>query len=39
MKIGIIDDGVDAAHPYFDPDGFQYPAGFPKGQLGTRRRR
>jgi hypothetical protein len=32
MKIGIIDDGVDAEHPYFDPSGFQYPPGFPKGQ-------
>ena len=32
MKIGIIDDGVEAAHPYFDPNGFQYPPGFPKGQ-------
>jgi len=31
MKIGIIDDGVDAAHPYFDPAGFTYPPGFPKG--------
>jgi subtilisin family serine protease len=32
MKIGIIDDGVDAAHPYFNPAGFSYPPGFPKGQ-------
>jgi subtilisin family serine protease len=32
MKIGIIDDGVDAAHPYFNPAGFHYPPGFPKGQ-------
>ncbi len=32
MKIGIIDDGLDAAHPYFNPAGFQYPPGFPKGQ-------
>jgi subtilisin family serine protease len=31
MKIGIIDDGLDATNPYFDPSGFQYPAGFPKG--------
>ena len=31
-KIGIIDDGLDAAHPYFDPAGFAYPPGFPKGQ-------
>jgi subtilisin family serine protease len=32
MKIGIIDDGVEADHPYFDASGFQYPPGFPKGQ-------
>jgi len=32
VKIGIIDDGVDAAHPYFNPAGFSYPPGFPKGQ-------
>jgi subtilisin family serine protease len=31
LKIGIIDDGIDQAHPYFDPAGFSYPAGFPKG--------
>ncbi|HZU20457.1 MAG TPA: S8 family serine peptidase [Gaiellaceae bacterium] len=31
MKIGIIDDGLDASHPYFDPSGFQYPPGYPKG--------
>jgi len=32
MKIGIIDDGLQATHPYFDPSGFTYPPGFPKGQ-------
>jgi subtilisin family serine protease len=32
MKIGIIDDGLDASNPYFNPNGFQYPPGFPKGQ-------
>jgi subtilisin family serine protease len=32
MKIAIIDDGLDATNPYFNPSGFQYPAGFPKGQ-------
>ncbi len=32
MKIGIIDDGLQATHPYFNPSGFQYPPGFPKGQ-------
>jgi hypothetical protein len=31
MKIGIVDDGIDQAHRYFDPSGFSYPAGFPKG--------
>jgi len=32
MKIGIIDDGIDQTHPFFDPAGYAYPAGFPKGQ-------
>src|SRR5581483_6187252 len=31
MKIGVIDDGLDQTHAYFDPSGFSYPAGFPKG--------
>ncbi|HSC51517.1 MAG TPA: S8 family serine peptidase [Gaiellaceae bacterium] len=31
IKIGVVDDGVDQANPYFDPTGFTYPAGFPKG--------
>jgi subtilisin family serine protease len=31
IKIGIIDDGVDQAHPFFSPAGFTMPAGFPKG--------
>lgn len=31
IKIGIIDDGVDQTHPYFNPSGFTYPQGFPKG--------
>jgi subtilisin family serine protease len=34
MKIGVIDDGVDQSHPYFDVSGFSYPAGFPKGNTG-----
>jgi subtilisin family serine protease len=33
IKIGIIDDGLDASNPYFSPVGFAYPAGFPKGQV------
>jgi len=32
MKIGVIDDGVDQRHPFFDPSAFTMPAGFPKGQ-------
>lgn len=31
MKIGIIDDGVDQTHPFFNPTGFTMPPGFPKG--------
>ena len=31
IKIGVIDDGIDAKHQYFDPAAFSYPAGFPKG--------
>jgi subtilisin family serine protease len=31
IKIGIIDDGVDQTHPFFNPSGYSYPAGFPKG--------
>ena len=31
MKIGILDDGVDQRHVFFDPSGFSYPPGFPKG--------
>jgi subtilisin family serine protease len=32
-KIGIIDDGIDQNHPFFNPGGFAYPPGFPKGQV------
>ena len=32
VKIGVIDTGVDHAHPFFDPAGYSMPAGFPKGQ-------
>lgn len=31
LKIGLIDDGIEQAHPYLNPSGFSYPAGFPKG--------
>jgi subtilisin family serine protease len=30
IKIGDIDTGIDNKHPFFDPTGFSYPAGFPK---------
>lgn len=30
VKIGDIDTGIDQNHPFFDPTGFSYPAGFPK---------
>jgi subtilisin family serine protease len=32
IKIGIVDTGVDASHPFFAPAGYTMPAGFPKGQ-------
>jgi subtilisin family serine protease len=31
MKIAIVDDGIDQTNPFFDPKGFAYPAGFPRG--------
>ena len=31
VKIGVVDDGVDQTNPFFDPSGYSYPAGFPKG--------
>jgi hypothetical protein len=31
IKIGVVDDGVDSSNPFFNPAGFSYPAGFPKG--------
>ena len=32
IKIGVIDEGLDATHPYFNPAGFSYPPGYPKGR-------
>ena len=32
IKIGIIDDGVDQRHPFFDPAGYEMPSGYPRGQ-------
>jgi minor extracellular serine protease Vpr len=34
VKIAVVDDGVDPSNPFFNPAGFEYPTGFPKG--GTR---
>ncbi|MEX2211683.1 MAG: S8 family serine peptidase [Gaiellaceae bacterium] len=31
MKIAVVDDGLDPTNPFFDPAGFTYPAGFPRG--------
>jgi len=32
VKIGVVDDGVDHLNPFFNPAGYAYPPGFPKGQ-------
>src|SRR5918992_2911805 len=34
IKIAVVDDGVDPQNAFFNPAGFSYPAGFPRG--GTR---
>ena len=31
MKIAVVDDGVDQSNSFFNPAGFSYPAGFPRG--------
>ena len=31
IKIAVVDDGIDQTNPYFNPAGFSYPAGFPRG--------
>ena len=31
MKIAIVDDGIDQTNPFFNPAGYSYPPGFPKG--------
>lgn len=33
IKVGVVDDGIDETNPFFNPAGYQYPAGFPKGGL------
>jgi minor extracellular serine protease Vpr len=35
VKVAVIDDGVDEAHPFLNPAGFSYPPGFPKGTGAT----
>jgi hypothetical protein len=30
-KIAVVDDGIDQTNAFFDPAGFAYPPGFPKG--------
>ena len=31
VKIAVVDDGIDVASRFFDPTGYSYPPGFPKG--------
>jgi subtilisin family serine protease len=31
IKIAVVDDGVDNLNPFFNPAGYSYPAGFPRG--------
>ncbi len=31
IKIGVVDDGIDPKNRFFNPAGFTYPEGFPKG--------
>ncbi len=31
IKIAVVDDGIDPKNRFFDPAGFSYPEGFPKG--------
>jgi minor extracellular serine protease Vpr len=35
VKVAVVDDGIDQEHPFLNPAGFSYPAGFPKGQAGS----
>ena len=32
IKIAVVDDGIDTRNPFFEPSGYSYPEGFPKGQ-------
>jgi len=31
LKVAVLDTGIDIHHDFFDPTGFAYPAGYPKG--------
>jgi subtilisin family serine protease len=31
VKIAVIDEGIAIGNPFFNPEGFSYPEGFPKG--------
>jgi minor extracellular serine protease Vpr len=31
IKIGVVDDGIDQTNSFFNPSGYTYPTGFPKG--------
>jgi subtilisin family serine protease len=35
LKIGIVDDGIDSSHPFFNPAGYVPPPGFPKGVIAN----
>ncbi|HEU0304238.1 MAG TPA: S8 family serine peptidase [Gaiellaceae bacterium] len=34
VKVAVVDDGIDPRHPFLDPAGLSFPAGFPKGVPG-----
>jgi minor extracellular serine protease Vpr len=36
VKVGVIDTGIDQAHPFFHPAGFTAPAGFPRFDPGCK---
>jgi subtilisin family serine protease len=31
IKVAVVDTGIDIHNPFFAPDGFSYPSGFPRG--------
>jgi minor extracellular serine protease Vpr len=34
VKVAVVDDGIDPRHPFLDPGGLSFPAGFPRGTPG-----